>query len=192
MLCDKHRRIGLLGGSFDPPHDGHLALSLLAHKALRLDEVWWMVAPANPLKDAPRFSFEARCQKCQDKIAAIPSMKVCPLQGRWQQHHAIETITCLRRRMPQTHYVWLMGSDVFVELHLWKRWIDFCRMVKLAIMPRAPSHRHFMYSVAASYFAQARCAPQALLSRTAPAWTLLYGKMNPLSSQSDQRIYRGT
>jgi nicotinate-nucleotide adenylyltransferase len=130
-------RIGLLGGSFDPAHGGHLYVSRIALKALKLDYVWWLVSPGNPLKHEPAplgvRVRRARLLACNGRII------VTDLESRLKTRFTIDTITALRRRFPRTGFVWLMGSDNLEQFSRWRRWRQITQTLPIAVVRRPGS-----------------------------------------------------
>jgi nicotinate-nucleotide adenylyltransferase len=128
--------IGLLGGSFNPAHAAHRHISLVALDQLRLDEVWWLVSPLNPLKSAEGMApLEARLAEAQ-RVARHPRIRVTALETRLGTRFAVDTVAALQRRYPQHRFVWLAGGDIVAELHRWRRWRRFLRQLPLAVVPR--------------------------------------------------------
>ncbi len=132
------KRIGLLGGSFNPAHEGHRQLSLAAIDALGLDELWWLVSPGNPLKDdaTDMAPFEARLDSAR-KIAAGTPIRVSDFEARADTRYTIDTLSALRRDYPDDSFIWLMGADTVAEFHRWKDWRDIAQLVPIAVLPRA-------------------------------------------------------
>ena len=129
-------RIGLLGGSFNPAHSAHRHISLVALQQLRLDEVWWLVSPLNPLKSAAGLAPLATRVAWAKAVARHPRIKVTALEEQLGTRFAVDTVAALHRRFPQHQFVWLAGSDIVGELHRWRRWRHFLRAVPLAVVPR--------------------------------------------------------
>ena len=178
-------RIGLYGGSFNPPHAAHRALSLLALKRLHLDQVWWLVTPGNPLKEnghLPPLSLRlAQARTVADHPALVPT----GLEARLGTRYTHDTVEALVRRFPRVRFVWLMGADNLVSFHRWQRWRDLARLVPIAVVDRAGSTFQAMGAPAAHALGRWRLdeadAPQ-LAGRRAPAWVYLHGLKSPLSS----------
>ena len=127
------QRIGLFGGSFNPPHEGHRATSLIAMRRLRLEAVWWLVSPGNPLKDHSALpALEARMEAAR-RMAAHPRIAVSGLERGLGSAFTCDTVAVLAERCPGVRFVWIMGSDAFVEFHRWRRW----RLI--AATPELPS-----------------------------------------------------
>jgi nicotinate-nucleotide adenylyltransferase len=178
------QRIGLLGGSFDPAHAGHAHVSRWALKALRLDRVWWLVSPGNPLKpDAP--ADLSRRLEAARRVMRHPRVSVTDIEARIGTRYTAETLATLKRRYPGVRFVWLMGADNLRSFHHWDRWETILRMVPVGVLARPGEQLAAGLSPAARRFARWR-VPQsdagALASMTPPAWTLLSGRMLDLSS----------
>lgn len=128
--------IGLLGGSFNPAHAAHRHISLVALDQLRLDEIWWLVSPLNPLKSAAGMApLAARLAQAQ-RVARHPRIRVSALETRLGTRFAVDTVAALQRRFPQHRFVWLAGGDIVAELHRWRHWRRFLRQIPLAVVPR--------------------------------------------------------
>jgi nicotinate-nucleotide adenylyltransferase len=132
------KRIGLLGGSFNPAHEGHLQLSLAAIDALGLDELWWLVSPGNPLKEeaGDMAPFDARLASAREAAAGTP-IRVSDFERRSETRYTIDTLTALRREFPEDRFIWLMGADTVAQFHRWKDWREIARLVPIAVLPRA-------------------------------------------------------
>ena len=132
------KRIGLLGGSFNPAHEGHRQLSLEAIEALGLDELWWLVSPGNPLKEgaSDMAPFEARLASAE-KMAAGTPIQVSDFEGRAGTRYTIDTLKALVRDCPEDRFIWLMGADTVAEFHRWKDWRGIAGLLPIAVLPRA-------------------------------------------------------
>ncbi|WP_353217402.1 nicotinate-nucleotide adenylyltransferase [Sandarakinorhabdus sp.] len=129
-------RIGLLGGSFNPAHAAHRHISLTAMRQLRLDAVWWLVSPLNPLK-SPESMAALGDRVARARLQARhPRICVTALEAVLGTRFAVDTVIALKRRYPQHRFVWLAGDDIVAELHRWRRWRRFLREVPLAVAPR--------------------------------------------------------
>lgn len=129
-------RIGLLGGSFNPAHGAHRHISLVAMAQLRLDEVWWLVSPLNPLKSAAGMApLPARVARAA-AVARHPRIRVSALEAALGTRYAVDTVAALRRRHPRHQFIWIGGSDILAELHRWRRWRALLAAVPLAVVPR--------------------------------------------------------
>lgn len=181
------QRIGLLGGSFDPAHDGHLLISRVALTRLRLDRLWWLVSPGNPLKTHGPAPLDRRMATARH-VASDPRIVVTDIEARLGLRRTVDTLAALRRLYPGVRFVWLMGSDNLVQFHHWDRWRRIAGMVPMAVMARPGSRLAARRSVAAGVLERARLPEwrAALLpDHPAPAWTLLN---LPMSAQSSTRL----
>jgi nicotinate-nucleotide adenylyltransferase len=130
------RRIGLLGGSFNPAHRGHRRMSLAAMKELGLDELWWLVSPGNPLKrKAGMAPFAARFASAR-AMARGTQIRVSDIEQRLGTRFTIDTVTTIVRRYPADRFIWLMGADTVAQFHQWKQWRRLARTIPIAIMSR--------------------------------------------------------
>src|SRR5215210_1635513 len=125
------KRIGLLGGSFNPAHRGHRRISLAALDALGLDEVWWLVSPGNPLKAAEGMApFEARLQSAIDAARRAP-IRVSDFEARAGTRFTVDTLSRLLRSHPSDRFIWLMGADTVAQFHQWRQWRRLARRVPI-------------------------------------------------------------
>jgi len=130
------KRVGLLGGSFNPAHRGHRRMSLAAIEALGLDEVWWLVSPGNPLKPAKEMaSYSARLASAREQ-ARRSRIKVSDFEAQTGTRFTIDTLSLLVRRWPQTRFIWLMGEDTLPDFHRWKAWRKLATLVPIAVLSR--------------------------------------------------------
>jgi nicotinate-nucleotide adenylyltransferase len=131
------KRIGLLGGSFNPAHEGHKQLSLAAIDALGLDELWWLVSPGNPMKaDAADMApYEARLASARDIAAGTP-IRVSDFERRAETRYTIDTLQRLMRDFPEDRFIWLMGADTVAQFHRWKDWRAIAQLLPIAVLPR--------------------------------------------------------
>lgn len=178
-------RIGLLGGSFNPPHEGHHLISQHALRRLQLDRVWWLVTPGNPLKShaglppADQRVLDAR------RLAQDPRIDVTSLEEDIGTRFTIETLLWLKRRCPRVRFIWMMGGDNLENFHRWYRWQDIARLMPIAVFDRPGATLAAANSQAALTMARARI-PEGrairLADMRAPAWMFFHGKRSPLSS----------
>ena len=130
-------RIGLLGGSFNPAHQGHRRISLAAMDALGLDEVWWLVSPGNPLKEgaADMAPIDARLASAR-RMAKRARIRVSDFERREKSRFTVDTVRLLKRRYPQHRFIWLLGSDNLPNFHFWSDWRGLAREVPIAVIRR--------------------------------------------------------
>ena len=178
-------RIGLLGGSFNPPHAAHRAISLFAIKRLKLDRVWWLVTPGNPLKDRGALhDLDARAEAAR-KMANDPRIDVSCLESVIGTRYTVDTIDYLRRRASGLRLVWIMGADNLAQFHRWQNWRRIASEVPIAVVDRPPQSFRALAAPAAQALARYRLPEtQAgrLADQRAPAWVFLTGLKLNLSS----------
>jgi nicotinate-nucleotide adenylyltransferase len=178
-------RIGLFGGTFDPVHAAHRAACLIAMKRLRLDRVWWLVTPGNPLKDTHGLAPLAARVVAARALADHPRIDVTDLEAQLGTHYTYATLRYLIRRCPQVHFVWIMGADNLRSFHRWQRWRDIANLVPFAVVDRLGPSLYASAGVAGQALAHARLPETAALTlpgRRPPAWIYLHGLKSPLSS----------
>ena len=179
-------RIGLFGGSFNPPHAGHRAASLLALKRLGLDHIWWLVTPGNPLKDTHelKLALQKRVEICAE-IAAHPAIDVTAIEAVLHTRFTRDTVAKLQARFPQVRFVLVIGADNLANFHRWKNWRALARAIPIAVVDRPPHELSALSGPAARALARARIdesdAPMLPLLRP-PAWVFLHGLKSELSS----------
>jgi nicotinate-nucleotide adenylyltransferase len=190
-------RIGLFGGTFDPPHWAHVAASLLALKRLKLDSVWWLVTPGNPLKNT---SGLAPLQQRIDAARGLthhPRIHVTGIEAVIKTRHTYKTLKWLIGRCPRVRFVWIMGADNLRSFHRWQKWRDIAKLVPFVVVDRLGPSLYATASPAGQALARARIAEPgavSLLGRKPPAWAFLHGLKSPLSSTALRalRQRRGT
>jgi nicotinate-nucleotide adenylyltransferase len=178
-------RIGLLGGSFNPPHHAHRAISQFALTRLKLDRVWWLVTPGNPLKEnGALHALGERMQAARD-IANDPRIAVSCLESVIRTRYTVDTINFLRRRASGLRFVWIMGADNLAQFHRWQDWRRIAAQLPMAIIDRPPQSFRALASPAARALASYRLPENEaarLADRQAPAWVFLTGLKLSLSS----------
>ena len=178
------RRIGLLGGSFNPAHQGHLHISREALKRLGLDEVWWLVAPQNPLKPTTGMGPLPERIAAAMRVARDPRIRVLDLESRLGTHFTADTIAALQTRWPKTRFVWLMGADNLTQIRHWRDWQAIFARVPIAVFARPTYCRKALAELAAQRFSRARVirATRRFSEIEPPAWTFLPVKLDPHSA----------
>jgi nicotinate-nucleotide adenylyltransferase len=177
--------VGLFGGSFNPPHPGHLLVAEIALKRLGLDQVWWMVTPGNPLKSRSALLPLSERIALSEDLARDPRIKVTAFEERLQTSFTASTLAHVVGANPGIRFVWIMGADSLKTFHHWQKWRDIADTVPIAIIDRPGATLSFLSSPAARALSHARVdemAARALAGRRAPAWTFIHGPRSSLSS----------
>lgn len=182
------RRIGLLGGSFNPAHEGHLHISREALRRLGLDQVWWLVSPQNPLKStADMAALADRVGRARALAAADTGIRVTDLEARLGTRYTADSVAAVVRRWPRHRFVWLMGADNLVQIARWERWSSIFHAVPVAVFDRPAYLFGAMAGLAAHRFGRRRVRPQhgiarRLVRRRPPAWTFFAIRRSGLSA----------
>jgi len=179
------QRIGLLGGSFNPPHIAHRQISEIVLKRLGLDQIWWLVTPGNPLKGRGELApLAERLVLCR-AIAKNPRIEVTAFERDLPGAFTVGTLAFLKRRSPLVRFVWIMGADNLASFHHWQRWREILTMVPVVVVDRPGWRLKALASKAARAFAESRVPEERALGLVAmppPAWTFLTGPLSPVSS----------
>jgi nicotinate-nucleotide adenylyltransferase len=177
-------RVGLLGGSFNPAHAGHRHVAELALRRLRLDQVWLLVSPGNPLK--PRDGMAPLTARLAAARALADGRRVLAtaIEARLGTRFTIDTLRMLLRRFPRVRFVWLMGADILPQLPRWRRWREMLRCIPVAVLPRPGYTRRALAGQAALWMRHARRPEQAApsLPGDAPGWVLLTAPESKVSA----------
>jgi nicotinate-nucleotide adenylyltransferase len=184
--ADRRRlRVGLMGGSFNPAHDGHRHVAETAMKRLGLDEVWWLVSPQNPLKPRDDMAPFAERLASARSVARHPRIKVKDIELHLGTHYTADTLVALRRRCPSMSFVWIMGADNLASFHRWERWLLICHTAVIAVFDRPTYSLGALASRAAKRFAGVRVSEKAswgLARRRPPAWVFLHTRHHAASA----------
>lgn len=181
-------RIGLLGGSFNPAHAGHLHISVEALRRLRLDQVWWLVSPQNPLKSTDGMAPLIDRLNSADRWALHPAIRVSDLETRLGTRYTVDTVHALKRRFPDHRFVWLMGADNMVQFPRWARWREIAEAVPIAVFARnRMAHRALAGRLAGCYAHNRVRDPRVLVQAHPPAWSFLFIPPHPASSTALRR-----
>ena len=178
-------RIGLLGGSFNPAHAGHLEISTLALNLLKLDKVWWLVTPQNPLKTEESMAPLAQRFRSAQFIAGSLPIEVTDIESELGKTYTAETLAALKNRYPEARFVWLMGADNLCEVHRWKDWSKIFHTVPIAVFARPTYSLRAERSWAALRFSRYRVKTYragTLATRRTPAWVIFKRPLNPQSA----------
>lgn len=183
-------RIGLLGGSFNPPHDGHALITRLALRRLQLDRVWWLVTPGNPLKSLSGLAALNARMEAARLLDVGPRVVVTDIEAEIGSRFTFNTLLWLRRRAPRVHFVWIMGADNLRQFNLWRHWRAIADLVPIAVVDRPGSTLKAISSPAGAALARTR-VPERDAARFAtmrpPALMFLHGRRSTLSSTALRR-----
>ncbi|WP_439271897.1 nicotinate-nucleotide adenylyltransferase [Pseudochrobactrum sp. HB0163] len=190
----KGQKIGLFGGSFNPPHAGHVLVAELALERLALDQIWWMVTPGNPLKDVRELASLRERIAMSEALISDKRIYVTAFEASYQVRYTADTLALVRLSCPDIYPVWIMGADNLAGFHHWQEWQAIVRSLPIAVINRPGSNMAAEDSVMAQQFRSAR-VPETqaaqLATKPAPAWVFIRGPQSDLSStQLRQREIR--
>jgi nicotinate-nucleotide adenylyltransferase len=186
-------RIGLFGGTFDPPHLAHLGATLLALKRLKLDRVWWLVTPGNPLKNTSGLAPLPKRIAAARALTHHPRIDVTGLEAVIKTRYTYDTISWLLARCPGVRFVWIMGADNLRSFHRWQKWRKIAELVPIVVIDRLGPSLYAAASPAGAVLARVRIPEHAAASlpdRRAPVWAFLHGLKSPLSSTALRALRR--
>jgi nicotinate-nucleotide adenylyltransferase len=182
---EKGMAVGLFGGSFNPPHAGHALVAETAIRRLRLDQLWWIVTPGNPLKDHRALAPLAERIRLSEELLDDRRIKVTAFEAAQRLRYTADTLDFVRDRNRGVDFVWIMGADSLRDFHRWERWRDIATTFPIAVFDRPGATLAFLSSTMAKTFDHARVdeedAPR-LARMAAPAWTFIHGPRSILSS----------
>jgi nicotinate-nucleotide adenylyltransferase len=178
-------RVGLFGGTFDPPHAAHVSASLLALKRLQLDRIWWLVTPGNPLKNTRGLAPIEQRIAAAKVLASHPRVEVIGLEAVIRTRYTYDTVVYLGKRAPAVHFVWIMGADNLRSFYRWQNWRGIAERMPIAVVDRLGPSLYAIGGRAAQALGRYRIpehAASTLADRDPPAWVYLHGLKSPLSS----------
>jgi nicotinate-nucleotide adenylyltransferase len=182
---EKGMQVGLFGGSFNPPHAGHALVAEIALRRLRLDQLWWIVTPGNPLKTTSRLPPLAERLRLSEACVTDPRIKVTAFEAAHRVRYTADTLQRVRARNRGVDFVWIMGADNLRDFHRWQRWREIVLTFPIAVIDRPGATLSYLSSVVAKTFDYARVdeanAPR-LARMKAPAWSFIHGPRSSLSS----------
>ncbi|MFN7102181.1 MAG: nicotinate-nucleotide adenylyltransferase [Pseudorhizobium sp.] len=179
--------VGLFGGSFNPPHEGHLLVAEIALRRLGLDQLWWMVTPGNPLKSLSELASLNDRIAMSEKLVHDPRVKITAFEQTLGSPYTAHTLSHIAARNHGVHFVWIMGADSLRTFHRWQKWQSIVHTFPIAVIDRPGSTLSFLSSKMTRTFDHARIDEDdaaALGRKTAPAWTFIHGPRSALSSTS--------
>ena len=180
---DRRQNIGLIGGSFDPPHEGHMHVAKWALRSLPLDKLWWVVSKRNPLKKQSTTDFKNRIKNTQ-KLVKQPKMLVTDLEAVFDTEFTVDFLSKVKSEYPKGNFIWIMGADGLNNFHEWKNWEKIFEMIPIAIFAR-PSYSDFLTTVAGKKYSK-NLLPEnrsnQLMQCKAPAWAFFDIPLKNISS----------
>ncbi|MCY0092612.1 nicotinate-nucleotide adenylyltransferase [Hoeflea ulvae] len=184
---EKGMTVGLFGGSFNPPHQGHELVAEIALRRMDLAQLWWMVTPGNPLKSHKELaSLEDRVAMSR-AIAPGPRVKVTAFEAAHNLHYTAQTLAFVKARNPGVRFVWIMGADNLKHFHHWQNWRGIAETFPIAVIDRPGSTLAYLSSKMAKTYQHARVDEDdaaVLPFLRAPAWTFIHGPRSSLSSSA--------
>lgn len=188
------QRIGVMGGSFNPPHEGHLIAATTALRRLRLDQLWWVVTPGNPLKTHSALPpLSERVAACRE-LATNPRMHITGFEADLGSPYTSATLAFLKTRYPETPFIWVMGADNLASFHQWQNWRGIAATLPIAVVDRPSWRLRALASPAARALEDYRVRETdaaMLLSAPLPAWVFLTSRLSTQSSTSLRQTSRG-
>jgi len=178
-------RIGLFGGTFDPPHAAHLGASLLAMKRLKLDRMWWLVTPGNPLKDTRGLAPLKQRIAAARSLSHHPRIDITSFEAVINTRYTYDTLKFLKRRCPGVRFVWVMGADNLRSFYRWQKWRAIASLIPIAVVDRMGTSLYATAGRASQALIRYRVSEQdaaSLPDHKPPAWTYIHGLKSPLSS----------
>lgn len=180
------QRVGLLGGSFDPAHHGHVHITQEAMKRFGLDVVWWLVSPGNPLKQEGPQPLDRRLDQAR-RLVSHPRILVTDIETQIGTRFTANTLDCLRRIYPSVRFTWLMGADNLHQFHKWQRWRDIMELMPVGVLARPGDRINARTSVAARVYRSSQvsgAASHTLGQAQTPAWCFVNVPMRSDSSSA--------
>jgi len=180
----RKKKIGLLGGSFNPAHDGHVRITLSSLKRFKLDEVWWLVSPGNPLKDENPAPLHIRIQAARS-LMRHPKVRISDIEARLGSRFTADTINSLMKIYPNHQFVWLMGADNLQQIDRWQNWRSIMHTLPVGVLARPGDQLAPVTARAARIYRSSRLSMSQswkLGDMAAPAWCYINLPMSHMSS----------
>jgi nicotinate-nucleotide adenylyltransferase len=178
------KSIGLLGGSFDPPHKGHLYISIEAKKVLKLDEIWWLVSPQNPLKISKPATYTERLENCYEIIKGQP-IEISEIEKKINSKYTYQSLSYIQNHYKNIKFFWLMGADNLINFHQWQKWRNIFNDISIVVFKRHGYNNKALNSITAKTFTQYQIVNNSLkklfFTKT-PSWSWINNKEIKISS----------
>jgi len=178
------KKIGLLGGSFDPPHKGHLFISLEAKKILKLEEIWWLVTPQNPLKISQPATYKDRVKNCRNISRNYP-IKIKEIEKNIGSDYSYKTVNHILHHYKNIKFFWLMGADNLINFHKWEKWQKIFNDMSIVIFKRHGYNNKALKSIASKKYNNKRILKSTINLQdfnVLPSWTIIENKEIKISS----------
>ena len=178
------KSIGLLGGSFDPPHKGHLYISLEAKKLLQLDEIWWLITPQNPLKISLPATYKERINNCREITSGHP-IKITEIEKKIASTFSYQSIKYIQNHYKNIKFFWLMGADNLINFHNWQHWKTIFNDISIVVFKRHGYNNKALNSKAAKTFSQYKITNNPIAQiyfSQFPAWPWINNREIKISS----------
>tara|TARA_Y100001970_G_scaffold283886_1_gene400077 strand:+ start:3786 stop:4403 length:618 start_codon:yes stop_codon:yes gene_type:complete len=187
----RNMKIGILGGSFNPAHEGHLYISNIALKIFRLDEVWWLVSPQNPLKTTLiKNNVKVRIKHAKS-ISNRYKIRVGDLETKFNTNLTAKTLKIIVKRYAGTKFIWLMGADNLKEIDKWFNWKSIFNTMPIAVFDRGVYSYSIINSIAGKrYFSKLhkRKNSKSIFNTRPPSWQFIHNCKNPISSTNIRNL----
>jgi nicotinate-nucleotide adenylyltransferase len=183
--------VGLFGGSFNPPHEGHRLVAKIAIRCLGLDQLWWMVTPGNPLKSGRYLAPLSERIALSEEVADDPRIRITAFEKTLGSSYTAQVLEGVRKRNPGVRFIWIMGADNLRDFHRWQNWRKIVLTFPIAVIDRPGSTLSFLSSTMAKTFDYARTDEHDALTLAyakAPAWTFIHGPRSILSSTAIRKM----
>ena len=190
------KSVGLLGGSFDPPHKGHLYISIQAKKILKLKEIWWLVTPQNPLKILKPATYKERIKNCQDLVKNKP-IKIMEIEKKINSTYSYQTLNYLQNHYNNTKFFWLMGADNLINFHRWQEWRNIFNDISIVVFRRYGYNTSALKSISSKIFSEFKVSANPINQshfRQLPSWTWINNHEIKISSseiRKQRQLLRG-
>ena len=183
FFFNKNIKIGILGGSFDPPHVGHIHISLIALKRLKLDKIWWLVTPQNRLKkNNIKNTFQNRLQKAREFTKNTKKITVLDIEYKNKLSSSYKTMRFIKKKTQKTKFVWIMGSDNLENFHQWLKPKLISKIFPVAVIERPSYSQNILNSFGAKILGNRLMSKRRLTKQKTPCWSYIKDKLNSLSS----------
>lgn len=190
------KSVGLLGGSFDPPHKGHLYISLEAKRMLKLNEVWWLVTPQNPLKIAKPATYKERIKNCKNITKGQPIV-ITEIEKKINSIHSYQSLNYIQNHYKSIKFYWLMGADNLINFHHWQKWRKIFNDISIVVFKRHRYNSKALKSISSKTFSQFKVISNSITQshfKELPSWTFVDNceiKISSTEIRKQRQTFRG-